>query len=77
MSQNQNSGQGGNHGNSKTGSTSASHGTSNRGFASMDEDKQREISKKGGEASHGGGNRSDDSNSGRSSSDSSDRGNNR
>ncbi len=28
--------------------------TSNRGFASMDEDKQREIAKKGGEASHGG-----------------------
>lgn len=28
--------------------------TSNRGFASMDEDKQREIAEKGGEASHGG-----------------------
>jgi general stress protein YciG len=25
-------------------------GTSNRGFASMDEDKQREIAKKGGES---------------------------
>lgn len=28
--------------------------TSNRGFASMDKDKQREISAKGGHASHGG-----------------------
>ena len=29
--------------------------TSKRGFASMDDDKQREIARKGGEASHGGG----------------------
>ncbi len=28
------------------------HGTSNRGFASMDEDKQREIASKGGHAAH-------------------------
>jgi general stress protein YciG len=28
-------------------------GTSNRGFASMDEDKQREIASKGGKASGG------------------------
>jgi uncharacterized protein len=29
---------------------------SNRGFASMDKEKQRDIARKGGEASHGGGN---------------------
>ena len=29
-----------------------SQGTSNRGFASMDEDKQREIASKGGRAAH-------------------------
>jgi general stress protein YciG len=29
--------------------------TSKRGFASMDEKKQREIASKGGKASHGGG----------------------
>lgn len=29
-------------------------GTENRGFASMDKEKQREISAKGGHASHGG-----------------------
>ncbi len=29
--------------------------TSNRGFASMDPEKQREIASKGGKASHGGG----------------------
>lgn len=29
--------------------------TSNRGFASMDEETQRQISRKGGKASHGGG----------------------
>lgn len=29
--------------------------TSNRGFASMDKEKQREISAEGGRASHGGG----------------------
>ncbi|AVQ06787.1 TPA: general stress protein [Xanthomonas vasicola pv. zeae] len=31
-------------------------GTSNRGFASMDEDKQREIASKGGKAAHESGN---------------------
>jgi general stress protein YciG len=30
-----------------------SGGTSNRGFASMDDDKQRKIAKKGGQASGG------------------------
>lgn len=30
-------------------------GTSNRGFASMDPEKRREIARKGGKASHGGG----------------------
>lgn len=30
-------------------------GSSNRGFASMDPDKQRDIASKGGQASHGGG----------------------
>jgi uncharacterized protein len=29
-------------------------GTSNRGFASMDSDRQREIASQGGRASHGG-----------------------
>lgn len=38
-------------------------GTQNRGFASMDEDKQREIAKKGGEASHGGGRKGSSSSS--------------
>jgi uncharacterized protein len=31
---------------------SSGHGTSRRGFASMDEDKQREIASKGGKAAH-------------------------
>lgn len=30
----------------------ADNNTSNRGFASMDEDKQREIASKGGKAAH-------------------------
>jgi hypothetical protein len=30
-------------------------GSSKRGFAAMSKEKQREIAKKGGEASHGGG----------------------
>lgn len=30
-------------------------GTHRRGFASMDPEKQREIARKGGRASHGGG----------------------
>ena len=38
--------------------------TSNRGFASMDKDKQREISAKGGQASHGGGSSGKSSGSG-------------
>lgn len=38
--------------------TSQRSGTSNRGFASMDKEKQREISAKGGHASHGGGSNS-------------------
>jgi general stress protein YciG len=33
-------------------------GKSNRGFAAMDKDKQREIASKGGKASHGGRGRS-------------------
>ncbi|HUO56029.1 MAG TPA: KGG domain-containing protein [Candidatus Paceibacterota bacterium] len=39
-------------------STSSSNGTSKRGFAAMDKNKQREIAAKGGRASHGGGRRS-------------------
>nr|WP_161962000.1 KGG domain-containing protein [Xanthomonas campestris] len=34
----------------------ADQNTSNRGFASMDEDKQREIASKGGKAAHASGN---------------------
>ena len=32
-------------------------GKSKRGFAAMDKEKQREIARKGGRASHGGGRR--------------------
>lgn len=32
----------------------ADNNTSNRGFGGMDDEKQREIARKGGEASHGG-----------------------
>ncbi len=32
-------------------------GKSKRGFAAMDKEKQREIARKGGQASHGGGRR--------------------
>lgn len=39
-------------------SQSNTGGTSNRGFAGMDKDKQRDIARKGGEASHGGQGRS-------------------
>lgn len=35
----------------------ASTGKSKRGFAAMDKEKQREIARKGGQASHGGGRR--------------------
>lgn len=38
--------------------------TSKRGFASMDEEKQREIASKGGKASHGGDNDKGDENKG-------------
>ncbi|WDJ97004.1 stress-induced protein [Xanthomonas campestris pv. incanae] len=34
----------------------ADQNTSNRGFASMDEDKQRELASKGGKAAHASGN---------------------
>ena len=34
-------------------------GSEKRGFAGMSKEKQREIAKKGGEASHGGGRQSD------------------
>ena len=34
----------------------ADQNTSNRGFVSMDEDKQREIASKGGKAAHASGN---------------------
>ncbi|MEC3890403.1 KGG domain-containing protein [Xanthomonas campestris] len=34
----------------------ADQNTGNRGFASMDEDKQREIASKGGKAAHASGN---------------------
>jgi general stress protein YciG len=36
------------------GRSGSSSGKSNRGFAAMDKDKQREIAAKGGRASHGG-----------------------
>lgn len=39
----------------------------NQGFASMDEDKQKEIASKGGKASHSGGNSSNLNNSNSSS----------
>jgi hypothetical protein len=39
----------------KTSESGMKKNTSNRGFASMDEAKQREIASKGGKASHGGG----------------------
>ena len=42
--------QGGNQGNQ------GNQGTSNRGFASMDEDRQREIASEGGRAAHESGN---------------------
>ena len=34
------------------GSEKNNHGTMNRGFASMDQEKQREIARKGGKAAH-------------------------
>lgn len=39
---------------------------SNRGFAGMDEDRQREIAAEGGRASHGGGRNQQDSERGQS-----------
>lgn len=47
-----NSNQGGNQGNNQ----GNGGGTSNRGFASMDADKQREIAAEGGRAAHASGN---------------------
>jgi hypothetical protein len=38
--------------NSSSDNGGSGHGTSRRGFASMDEDKQREIASKGGKAAH-------------------------
>jgi hypothetical protein len=53
---NSSKGQGNQDGQSKgKGSKGGKQNTSNRGFASMDEEKQREIASKGGKASHGGG----------------------
>jgi len=48
------SNQGGNQGGSQGGKDQGKEqrGTSNRGFASMDPDKQREIASKGGKAAH-------------------------
>ena len=43
---------------SKSESKGEKQKTANRGFATMDEEKQREISSKGGGASKGGGHRS-------------------
>lgn len=50
MASNNQGNQGGNQGGKDQG------GTSNRGFASMDPDKQREIASKGGKAAHESGN---------------------
>lgn len=45
--------QGGNHGGGNSNNQGGNHGdTSNRGFASMDPDKQREIASEGGKAAH-------------------------
>jgi general stress protein YciG len=57
MAENQNQGQGGNQGKqggqgNERGNQGGQGDTSNRGFASMDEDKQREIASKGGKAAH-------------------------
>jgi Stress-induced bacterial acidophilic repeat motif. len=38
--------------NSKNGNNGKANGTSARGFAAMDREKQREIASKGGKASH-------------------------
>lgn len=48
------SGRVGSSGSSESGRTG--HGTSHRGFASMDEERQREIASKGGKAAHASGN---------------------
>lgn len=53
----QNNNQGGNNsnqgGNNQSGSNNNSNGdTSNRGFASMDSDKQRDIASEGGKSAH-------------------------
>lgn len=46
------SNQGGNQGSKQSGSQGSQGGTSNRGFASMDPDRQREIASEGGKAAH-------------------------
>ena len=46
---------GGNQGGGGGGNQGGGSGSSERGFAAMDPDKQREIARKGGEAFHGGG----------------------
>jgi len=48
--------QGGNQGGNKSGGSKQSGDTSNRGFASMDPQKQREIAAEGGRAAHASGN---------------------
>src|SRR5450830_753639 len=53
---NQSGNQGGNQGGGRGGQSSQSGDTSNRGFASMDPDKQREIASEGGRAAHASGN---------------------
>lgn len=50
MASNNQGNQGGNQGGQQGGKDQG--GTSNRGFASMDPDKQREIASKGGKAAH-------------------------
>lgn len=48
--------QGGNKGNQDKASSGEHSGTSNRGFASMDPERQREIASQGGKAAHESGN---------------------
>jgi hypothetical protein len=55
MPSNSKSGENSRENDTKTTESGKKQNTSNRGFASMDEAKQREIASKGGKASHGGG----------------------
>jgi len=55
-SNNQGGKSGGNQQSGNQGGNSQSGDTSNRGFASMDPDKQREIASEGGKAAHASGN---------------------